>query len=1136
MSKIAERIAKLPPHRQELLARLLKQKQIDLSQAVIMPRVRTSNDAPLSFAQQRLWLVLQLDPDNIAYNVPEAFRLNGPINITALADSFSEIIRRHEILRTTFQTVNGEPRQVIGPPQPVALDVVDLTHLPRPEREPAALRVINEDPWQLFDLTRGPLLRVKLFKLEDAEHIMLMTVHHIVSDGWSSGVMLDELTTLYHAFNRNQPSPLPELPIQYADFAIWQREWLSGEVLETQLSYWRQKLSGALPVLELPADRLRPAVPSHRGAMEQIDLSDTLSRELENLSKEEGATLFMTMLAAFKVLIHRYTAQTDICVGMPIANRNRAETEPLIGFFINNLVLRSDLSGNPTFQSFLAQVREETLNAYAHQDIPFEKLVEELQPERSLSYMPLFQLMFMVQNAPAEEFGLQDLNLSEIQVGNPTAKYDLSFYISEVYNHQFVLVLYNSDLFDAPTIKRLLEHYQMLLESIVADRRQRIAELPLLTQPEQELFAEINNTGTEYPAGKRIHELFEAQVLRRPEAVAVVCEDRELTYVALNEQANKLAHQLRLRGVGAETIVGISMERSPELVVALLAVMKAGGAYFVLDLNYPKQRLALMLEETGVSLILTQQRWLPNLPALDGEEVSRKGAKEDAKAQKKIMCLDTDRDWLHDEPASNLAPVNYPDSLAFVFFTSGSTGKPKGVMATQRGAVNYLTYIVRNYELGEHDIVLQTASLSFDASVRDILAPLLAGAGLVLVPDDDVKDPLALLTSIKAHGVTCILSLVPAMLRSLTDAAAETGITAETLRLILTSGESLSLSECARVRALLSDRVAIVNQYGATECTMSQTQYRAPESQSSGIAFAGKPIANSQVYILDPYLGKCPAGVPGEIHIGGAGVARGYLQSPELTALKYIPHPFSDEPGARLYRTGDLGRFSPGGDIDLHGRVDRQVKVRGIRIEPAEIETVLKDHEHVADAVVVVREDTPGNQRLVAYVVLRRPDVNLRAFVKARVPDYMVPASFVALAKLPLTSNGKVDHAALPIPDAASFDSNREFVAPRTPVEETLGQIWKEILQVGRAGVNDNFFELGGHSLLATQVVSRIRKTLKVNLPLRAIFDSPTIAELAASVESLTREPDDTEKLAQLLEQMDQLSVNEIRVLLEGAS
>ena len=1120
MSKIAERIAKLPPHRQELLARLLKQKQIDLSQAVIMPRVRTSNDAPLSFAQQRLWLVLQLDPDNIAYNVPEAFRLNGPLNVSALGQSFSEMIRRHEILRTTFQTINGEPRQVIGPPQPFATDVVDLTQLPPPEREAAALRLINEEPWQLFDLTRGPLLRVKLFKLEEAEHIMLLTVHHIISDGWSSGVMLDELMTLYHAFTRNQPSPLPELPIQYADFAIWQREWLSGEVLETQLSYWRQKLSGALPVLELPTDRLRPAVPSHRGAVEQMDLSDTLSRELDNLCKEEGTTLFMTLLAAFKVLIHRYTGQTDICVGMPIANRNRAETEHLIGFFINNLVLRSDLSGNPTFQSFLAQVREETLNAYAHQDIPFEKLVEELQPERSLSYMPLFQLMFMVQNVPAGEFGLHDLNLSEVRVGNATAKYDLSFYITELEDHLFVFVLYNSDIFDAATIKRLLEHYQTLLEGIVTNRRQRIAELPLLTQTEQDLFIEINHTRTEYPAGKLIHELFEAQALRRPEAVAIVCEDRELTYAALNQQANKLAQQLRLRGVGAETIVGISLERSLELVVALLAVLKAGGAYFVLDRNYPQPRLALMLEETRVSLILTQRRWRENLPDFDGE----------------VLCLDDDREWLHDEAAGNLAAGNYPDSPSFVFFTSGSTGKPKGVMATQRGAVNYLTYIVRNYELGENDVVLQAASLSFDASVRDIIAPLLAGAKLILVPDNDVKDPLALLTKIKAHEVTCILSLVPTMLRSLTDAAAETGIKSETLRLILTSGESLSLSECARVRTLLSEHVVVVNQYGATECTMSQTQYRAPESQSSGVALAGKPIANSQVYILDSYLGQCPVGVPGEVFIGSAGVARGYLQSPDLTALKYIPHPFSDEPGARLYRTGDVGRFLSSGDIELHGRVDRQVKLRGIRIEPGEIETVLKDHEQVGDAVVVVREDTPGNQRLVAYVVLRQRDVDLRAFVKPRVPDYMVPASFVVLEKLPLTPNGKVDHAALPIPDAASFESSREFVAARTPVEEAVAQIWKEILEVARVGVHDNFFELGGHSLLATQVVSRIRKTLKVNLPLRAIFDSPTLAELAANVESLAREPDDTEKLAQLLEQMDQLSVNEIRVLLEGAS
>jgi amino acid adenylation domain-containing protein len=1114
MSKIAERIAKLSPERQALLARLLQHDQINLSRAVIMPRVRESNDAPLSFAQQRLWVFLQLDPHNVSYNIPDAFVLKGRLNVKALAQSFSEIVRRHEILRTTFRVISGEPRQVISEPQPITLDVIDLTQLP--DRDAKAQQLFNEEAWQPFDLTRGPLMRLMLLKLEETEHRLLMTFHHIVNDGWSSSVLLNEFMTLYNAFSRNEPSPLPELAIQYADFAIWQREWLSGEVFEKQLSYWRQQLHGALPVLELPTDRLRPAIPSHRGAVEQIYLPEKLSCELRALSNDEGATLFMTLLAAFKVLLHRYSGQTDICIGVPIANRNRAEIENLIGFFINNLVLRSDLKGNPTFQSLLSQVREETLNAYAHQDMPFEKLVEELQPERSLSYMPLFQVMFTFQNSPSEEVTLHDLTLSEMDVNVAVSKYDLSLFVTELEDDIFAFIIYNSDLFDGSTIKRLFEHYQVLLEGIVADRQQHIDELPLLTEEEQRLFAEINNTRTEFPEGKRIHELFEEQASRRPEAIAVIYQGSELTYGELNEQANKLAHQLRRHGVGPETMVGLLMERSFDLLVGILGVLKAGGAYFPLDLNYPKQRLALMLEDSRVSLILTQQRWQNSLPEFDGN----------------VLCLDSD--WPGDDDESNLETVNHPDSLAFVFFTSGSTGKPKGVMATQRSAVNYLTFIVRNYELTNSDVVLQSASLSFDASVRDILAPLLAGARLVLVPDKDVRDPFALVSKITKYGVTCILSMVPTMLRSLTDAASETGTKGATLRLILTSGESLSLSECAHVRAVLSEHVSIVNQYGVTECTMSSTQYRAPESQSSGMAFAGKPIANARVYILDPHLRQCPVGMPGEIHVGGAGVARGYFQSPALTANKYIPDPFSKETGARLYRTGDLGRFLPGGDIELHGRVDRQVKMRGIRIEPAEIEAILKDHENVREAVVIVREDTPGNQRLVAYVVLRQPDNNLRAFVKARVPDYMVPATFVVLEKLPLTPNGKVDHAALPVPN--DFDSGKEFVAPRTTMEETLAQIWKEILGVARVGVHDNFFELGGHSLLATQVVSRVRKTLKVDLPLRAIFDSPTVAELATTVESMTQEPDDAEKLAELLKQMDQLSVNEIRVLLEGAS
>ncbi len=1121
MSKIAERIAKLSPNRQELLSRLLKQGQINLSQAVIMPRVRSSNHAPLSFSQQRLWLFLQLDPDNISYNVPEALLLKGQLNVPALAQSFSEIVRRHEILRTIFQVVSGEPVQVIAAPQPIALEVIDLTPLPWPERQKTAQQLINKEAVRPFDLARGPLLRVKLLKLEDAEHALLMTLHHIVSDGWSSSLMVHELTTLYKAFSFGQNSPLPELPIQYADFAMWQRDWLSGEVLEEQLSYWRKKLSGALPVLELPADRLRPAIQRYQGATEGLDLPETLSRKLKDLSNDQGATLFMTLLAAFKVLVYRYTGQTDICVGMPIANRNRSETEKLIGFFLNNLVLRSDLKGNPTFQSFLAQVREETLNAYAHQDMPFEKLVEELQPERSLSYMPLFQLMFMVQNAFSEDLLLQDLSISEMNIDIKTTKYDLSLYINEIGDEIFALAVYDSDLFNAATIKRLLRHYQILLEGIVANPQQHIAELPLLTKEEQRLLAEVNDTRTKYPDEMRLHELFEKQAAHRPEAIAVVCDGRELTYGELNRQANRLARSLRRRGTGPEIMVGILMERSLELVVGLLGVLKAGGAYVPLDLNYPKQRLALMLEETRVSLILSQEHWRKSLPEFNGE----------------VLCLDRDFTLCRDEEANNLATVNSPDSLAFVFYTSGSTGKPKGVMATQRSAVNYLASVVRDYEVSPEAVVLQTASLSFDASVRDIIGPIVAGAKLVLVPDRDVKDPLALCSKIKEHRVTCVLSITPTMLRGLTDAAVETGTTGEILRVILTSGESLSLSECARVRKVFGKRAAIVNQYGATECTMSSTRYRVPESQSSGTSLAGKPIANSKVFILDPHLQQCPVGVPGEIYLGGVGVARGYLQSPGLTALKYVPDPFSEEHGARLYRTGDLGRFLPDGNIELHGRIDRQVKVRGIRIEPGEIETVLNDHENVREAAVIVREDTPGNQRLVAYVVLRQPDNHLRDFVKARVPDHMVPAAFMVLDRLPLTPNGKIDHAALPIPDQASFASSKEFVAPRTQVEETLAQIWRELLEVARVGIHDNFFELGGHSLLATQVASRIRKTLKVELPLRVLFDSPTIADLAANVESMSRiESNEMERLAQLLKRIDQLSIDETRVLLEGAS
>jgi amino acid adenylation domain-containing protein len=729
--------------------------------------------------------------------------------------------------------------------------------------------------------------------------------------------------------------------------------------------------------------------------------------------------------------------------------------------------------------------------------------------------------MFMMQNASSGQLELQELSLSEIDVGVTGAKYDLSLSMTESEEGLNGSLIYNCDLFDATTIRRLLGHFQTLLEGIASDPQQRLFDLPLLTESERrQLLVEYNRTQSDYPRERCIQQLFEEQAARRPEAVALQFDGVEISYGELNKRANRLAHHLRRRGVGPEVTVGILMGRSRELVVGLLGVLKAGGAYVPVDVNYPARRLSLMLEEAGAHILLTQERWRDRLTEFKGE----------------VLSIDAEQTLCVGEQTTNLEPLNNPEHLAYIYYTSGSTGRPKGVLSTHRGVVNYLAFVVRNYELTERDVVLQVASLTFDASVRDILAPLVAGAKLVLVGDDDARDPLLLLSKITEQRVTCILSIVPALLHTLLESAAGAVQLYETLRLILASGEHLLLSECLRARSVFGRQLSIFNQYGATECTMSQTFHRVHETNPQGVAPAGKPIFNTQVFILDRQLNLCPVGVAGEVHIGGIGMARGYLLSPELTALKFIPHPHAEEAGARLYKTGDLARYLPDGNIELFGRLDHQLKVRGMRVEPGEIESALCGHENVRASVVIAREDAPGDKRLVAYVVLRHQHEgeDLRAFLKERVPEHMLPSAFVMLDALPLNTNGKVDRAALPAPEKSATVSSKTYVAPRTTVEELLCDIWAEILGVEQVGIEDNFFELGGHSLLATQVMSRIRQTLRIELPLRSLFEQPTVATLAATLEPDARsELSEMEKLAQILKRVDELSPDEARALLE---
>ena len=1083
-------------------------------------------ELPLSYAQQQLWFLEQLEPGNPVYNRPAFFRLTGRLDVAALEQSLNEIVQRHEILRTTFSSLDGRPFQRISPCQSLHLPVVDLSGLSRTALEAEARRLAAEEAQQPFDLAHGPLLRATLLWLGDEEHLLLLTLHHIVFDGWSQGVLLQELTALYAAFSQGRLSALPELPIQYADFAVWQCKRLTGELLERQLAYWQRQLDGLAP-LQLPTDRPRPAVMSFRGARGSLSLSPSLTKALRALSERADVTLFMTLLAAFQTLLHRYTSQEDITIGSPVANRNWTEVEGLLGCFVNTLVLRTDLSGDPTFRELLARVREVCLGAYTHQELPFAKLVEELAPKRSLSHTPLLQAMFILQNVPMQCSELPGLQLTLSGMDTGTAKFDLTAEVIEEGEGLSCVFEYSTDLFDAATIGRMLEHFHTLLKGIVADPTQRLSALPLLTQAEQYQFlVEWNNTEVDQCQELCIHQLFEAQVARTPDAIAAVFEGQQLTYRALNARSNQLAHFLRKQGVGPEVLVGICMERSLDMLVGLLGVLKAGGAYVPLDPSYPKARLAYVLQDTQVSGLLTQARLLDRLPRDAGE----------------IVCLEHHRHLFESEDNTDPEMRTTPEHLAYVFHTSGSTGAPKGVLSHHRGVVNYLSYLVKNYGISRTDVVLQLAPFSFDASVRDLIGPLTAGAQVVLVKSDDAKDPAVLLAKIRAHRVTCLLSIVPTMLHGLIDAVCAQEGPYDTLRLILVSGEALPLSICRQVNAAFGQYIVVVNQYGPTECTMTSTYHSVQDLEDpQDVTLIGRSIPHARLYVLDRNCRLVPVGVPGELYISGAGLARGYLNHPGLTAEKFIPHPFSAEPGARLYKTGDLARYLPDGHLEFLGRLDHQVKIRGFRVELGEIETVLGQHPAVRQTVVLAREDTPGVKRLVAYVVTNQkqePSISqFRHFLQAKLPEYMVPAVFVLLDTLPLTPNGKIDRRALPAPDHTRPELEGAFVAPRTPVEEALTRIWAEVLKLEHVGVHDNFFELGGHSLLATQVISRLRRTFpRVEMPLHSLFETPTVAELALAIVQHQAGQAEPVGVDHLIAEVEELSAHEVQQRLADES
>ncbi|MET0399300.1 MAG: amino acid adenylation domain-containing protein, partial [Longimicrobiaceae bacterium] len=1062
----------------------------DGSPRVAPPIGRVSREAPLplSFGQQRLWVVDRLDPGSAAYNMAGALRLRGALDAAALRAGLGELARRHETLRTTFAERGGAPVQVIHAPAPVPLPVMDLRALPAGAREAEAERLAAAEAVLPFDLARGPLVRCTLLRLDDEDHVLCITMHHVVGDGWSIDVLVSELSSLYAAFGHGEPSPLAELPVQYADFAAWQREWLSGEVLEAQIGYWKARLAGVAPLLEVPTDHPRAIGQSPRAGTHGFVLSPAVAEALRALSRREGATLFMTLLAGWQALLGRYAGREDVVVGSPVAGRTRVETEGLIGFFVNMLALRGDLEGDPTWRELLGRTRETALGAFAHQDLPFERLVEELGVERSLAHAPVFQVTFALNRAAAAagRLRLGEVEQAPFGTGAAAAKLELELTLADTGDALGGELVYRAALFEAATAARMAGHLEAVLEAMAAGPEKRISELSLLSEAESRQLASWNATAVPYPPDS-VHERVSAQAAWTPEAVAVAFGGETLTYAELERRANRLANHLRRLGVRAEDRVGICLERSPELPVAMLAVLRAGGAYVPLDPGYPAGRLAMMLEDSGVRVLLTER-------ALEDRLQAHPAA---------VVLLDAAREPIAEE-SSDLPPVaSDGEQTAYVIYTSGSTGTPKGVAVPHRALANHMGWMQRAFPLAADDRVLQKTPAGFDASVWEFWAPLLAGATLVMAPPGVHRDPTELARVVERERVT-VLQVVPSLLGAMLEAG---GLErCGTLRRLFCGGEALPAEAAARARALTGAEV--VNLYGPTEACIDAASHVFAGGDSGAMVPIGRPVDNVAARVLDVRGAPVPVGVPGELYLGGAQLARGYLGRPELTAERFVPDAFADVPGARAYRTGDRVRWLADGTLEFLGRIDQQVKVRGFRIEPGEVEAALRAHPAVGDAVVAARPDgTHGGTRLVAYHLpasgaARPSSAELRAWLRERLLEPMVPSAFVALETLPLTPGGKVDRRALPDPEPVGPGA-AEPVPPSTPVEEILAGIWAELLHVAGVGIHDDFFALGGHSLLGTRVVSRVRDALGVELPLRALFEEPTIAGLAGHVETL---------------------------------
>lgn len=1039
---------------------------------------------PLSFAQQRFWILDRLEPNSAVYNIPLALRLRGALDVSVLRESLSAIVRRHEVLRASFKLQDGAPVQVICQTAEVQIRFTDLSTLPADAREQEATHIALHEARMPFDLSRGPLFRPSLLKLGEADHVLLLTFHHIIFDGWSGRVFMRELLSGYAAIASGKNAAGSDLPLQYTDYVVWQREHLSDERLQKHLDYWRAKLSSAPAVMELPTDFPRPIRQSFRGAKSVITLSSGLVRSLKQLSQSEGVTLFMTLLAGFNVLLARHTGQEDIVVGSPVAGRNRVELEHLIGLFVNTLALRTDVSGNPSFRELLGRVRETTLGAYSHQDVPFERIVDELKPERDLSRNPIFQVMFALQNMPAQAPSLPGLEITSFSSGDrASSKFDLMLSAVETSEGMRLAFEYCTDLFEAATIARMADHFENLLATIVANPDQSVSSLPMLSAAESHQLLYGWNEGRGYAVDRCIHQLFEAQVKRVPGNSALVFEGQAMSYAELHARSNQLARYLRRMGVGPDVLVGLCTERSLDLVVAIVGTLKAGGAYLPLDPRYPKDRLAFMLEDAKPAVVITQHELKEIFPAVNGQ----------------VIALDTEWPEIERESAEEFASGAGPENLAYVIYTSGSTGRPKGCQITHANVVRLFAATDDWFHFNERDVWTMFHSYAFDFSVWELWGALIYGGKLVVVPYLLSRSPEEFYRLLESEGVT-VLNQTPSSFWQLMQVEEQLGRAGQlALRYVIFGGEALEMKSLKPWFERHGDRSPqLVNMYGITETTVHVTYRPLSANDTAGASVIGRPILDLQVYILDRNLQPTPVGVPGEVYVGGAGVARGYLNRPELNAERFIDDVFRPGDHRRLYKSGDQARRLANGDIEYLGRIDQQVKIRGFRIELGEIESVLMQCAGVRQAVVIVREDVPGDKRLAAYIVpsgnQNIPVDPLRTHLKTSLPDYMIPNAFVVLESLPLTANGKINRLALPAPTGTAQTVR---VPPRDDLEATLVEIWQRVLGLSCLGITDNFFELGGHSLLAVRLVAEIRQETGQEIPLATLFEGATIAHLA---------------------------------------